>query len=103
MATTLLIGLAAAVGVFALIFIGSTLLTGAGRGSPANRLSKYESIRATLIEERKSRKKRERSKATDMLVHTVDRIVENQSFAEKLRGKLSRADLRFTVGEYLIL
>jgi tight adherence protein B len=38
-----------------------------------------------------------------MLVRTVDRAVQNQNFALKLRNALARADMKFTVAEYLII
>jgi tight adherence protein B len=103
MSVNVLIALAVALGVFALVFFGSALLTMRNGGNLAARLQKYNDVRTTIEPERKPRRRRERTKATDMLVQTVDRMVENQSFAERLRAALSRADLRFTVGEYLIL
>lgn len=103
MPVNVLIGLAAALGVFALVFIGSALMTMKNGGNLAARLQKYNDSKATLEVERKPRKRRERTKATDMLVQTVDRMVENQSLGERLRGALARADLRLTSGEYLIL
>ncbi|HWE64249.1 MAG TPA: type II secretion system F family protein [Chloroflexota bacterium] len=99
-----LAGLAAAAVIFAMVFIGSALVGLKNGGNLASRLQKYNEVKATPIAERGTHKRRrERSKATDVLVQTVDRIIENQSFAERLRGALSRADIRFTVGEYLIL
>jgi tight adherence protein B len=69
----------------------------------AKRLNKYSDQKAQAPVEDRKAKRRERSKATDLLIQTVDRAVQNQSFAEKLRSAIARADLRFTVAEYLLL
>jgi tight adherence protein B len=100
----ILAGMAAAAIVFSLVFVGSGLLSRGTSASIANRLSKFNAIALEPADAQKPRKaQRGRSRATDALVQTVDRIVQNQSFAERLRTALARADLRFTVAEYLIL
>jgi tight adherence protein B len=98
----ILAGLAAAAAIFAVVFLVSARF---GSGSVAGRLNKYSEVRPEPKEKpaRRAWLNRDRSKATDLIVKAVDRVVENQSFAEKLRAALARADLRFTVGEYLIL
>ena len=101
MVLTLVAGLLAAIIVFSGVFLVSIQM-GLARGSIASRLSKFSEARTVAVEERKARR-RERSKAADMIVRTVDRALAGQSFAEKLRNALARADLRFTVAEYLIL
>lgn len=101
MVIDLLAGAVTAAAVFCLVYVFSTRTVGVGRGNIAGRLSKYSEVKAAAAEPRKSR--RERSRATDLIVATVDRAVSNQSFAESLRGAIARADLRITVGEFLIL
>lgn len=100
----------AAVLVFAMVLAGTRIIGIVGRGSSlAGRLNKYSEVKAKPIEEKRIRPKRSllnrgsRTKAADAFIGTLDRIVENQSFAEKIRNALSRADLRMTVGEYMIL
>jgi len=100
MVIDLLAGVLTAAAVFCLVYVLSMRTVGIGRGNIAGRLSKYSEAKAAA-EPRKVR--RERSRATDLIVATVDRAVSNQSFAEKLRRAISRADLRITVGEFLIL
>jgi tight adherence protein B len=100
MLLTLLAGLCAAVAVFFFAFAAFVHMS-TGGGSIASRLGRYSDAKAMTAEDKRAR--RERSKASDLLVRTLDRAVQNQSFAENLRAALSRADLRFTVGEYLIL
>lgn len=102
MLVAILAGLAAAAVIFGGVFFASARL---GGGTVAGRLSKYSEVRQEVRpkSERKGWRNRDRTKATDLIVKAVDRVIENQSFAEKLRAALSRADLRFTVGEYLIL
>jgi tight adherence protein B len=99
---TVLTALVAAAAVFAFAFFASVRLGGLGGGSIASRLTKYSDVKAASAEERK-RGRRERTKATDIIVRTVDRAVQNQSFAQNLRNAIARADLKFTVAEYLIL
>lgn len=102
MLISIVAGLGIAVVVFLLVFVVAALAGNAGRNNLSGRLNKLTEIKAAPVEE-KPRRKRERSKATDLLVKTIDRAVEDQSFAEKLRAMLARADLRFTVGEFLII
>ena len=101
MVIELLAGVVTAAAVFCLVYVLSLRTVGVGRGSIAGRLSKYSEVKAAAAETRKS--KRERSRATDLIVATVDRAVSNQSFAQNLRQAIARADLRITVGEFLIL
>ena len=97
----LLAGLLTAGAVFAMVYLVSMRTAGTGR-SIAGRLSKFSEAKVVAQGEAK-RARRERSKATDLIVSTVDRAISNQTFAENLRAALSRADLRMTVGEFLIL
>ena len=64
-------------------------------------MTRFSEAKAVIVEEK--RPKRERTRASDMIVRTVDRAVQNQNFAQNLRAALSRADLKLTVGEYLIV
>src|ERR1700736_1379094 len=99
---TVLTALVAATAVFVFAFLASVRLGGLSGNSIASRLTKYSDVKAAAIEDRK-RGKRERTKAADIIVRTVDRAVQNQNFASKLRNAIARADLKFTVAEYLIL
>jgi len=45
----------------------------------------------------------EATAGTNLVVHRVDRAVRGRPFAETIRTNLSRADLRLTVGEFLLL
>ena len=101
MALTLLAALFAAGAIFFLTFVASMRLGGMGGSSIASRLTKYSEVKAAPVEEK--RQKRERTRAGDAIVRTVDRVVQNQSFAQNLRVAIARADLKFTVGEYLII
>ncbi|HVA92169.1 MAG TPA: type II secretion system F family protein [Chloroflexota bacterium] len=101
MVVNLLAGLVTASAVFCLVYVLSMRTVGVGRGNIAGRLSKYSEVKAAAAEPRKSR--RGRTRATDLIVATVDRAVSNQSFAENLRAAIARADIRITVGEFLIL
>ncbi|MBX6753594.1 MAG: type II secretion system F family protein [Thermorudis peleae] len=42
-------------------------------------------------------------RASNVLAQQLDRAVQGRSFAERLRTDLARADLRLTVGEYLLI
>ncbi len=105
MLVTLLAGLAVAAAVFSVVLFASVRLGGMGRGSISGRLSKYSDVKPAQARQKPawSLRNRDRTKATDLLVRTVDRVLQNQSFAEKLRAAIARADLRFTVAEFLIL
>jgi tight adherence protein B len=102
MLLTLLAAICAATAVFFFAYVASARLGGFGAASIASRLNKYSEVRAAAAEERR-RGRRERTKAGEMLVRTVDRAVQNQNFALKLRNALARADMKFTVAEYLII
>ncbi len=99
MLLTLLAALCAATAVFFFAYAASMRF--GGGGGIASRLTRYSEAKAVIAQEKRT--KRERTRAGDMIVRTVDRAVQNQSFAQNLRTALSRADLKFTVGEYLIL
>ncbi len=100
MLVDILAGVVTAAAVFCLVYVLSMRTSGAGRGNIAGRLSKFSEVKAAA---EPKKPKRERSRATDLIVATVDRAISNQSFAEKLRQAIARADLRITVGEFLIL
>jgi tight adherence protein B len=103
MILTIIAALVAAGAVFILVYVATFRIgTLSGKGI-AKRLNKYSDQKAQAPVEDRKAKRRERSKATDLLIQTVDRAVQNQSFAEKLRSAIARADLRFTVAEYLLL
>jgi tight adherence protein B len=99
MLVDLLAGVVTAAAVFCLVYVYSMRSVGGG-GNIAGRLSKFSEVKAAA---EAKKPKRERSRATDLIVSTVDRAISNQSFAEKLRQAIARADLRITVGEFLIL
>jgi tight adherence protein B len=103
MIVTILAALVAAAAVFILVYVASFRIGALSGKSIANRLNKYSDQKSQMPVEDRKAKRRERSKATDLLIQTVDRAVQNQSFAEKLRSAIARADLRFTVAEYLLL
>jgi tight adherence protein B len=100
MLLTLLAAICAAAAVFFFAFAAS-MRFGGGGGGIASRLTRYSEAKTVVVEERRPR--RERTRAGDAIVRTVDRVVQNQNFAQSLREALSRADLKFTAGEYLIL
>ncbi|MDB5074312.1 MAG: type secretion system protein [Chloroflexi bacterium] len=99
MLLTLLTALCAAAAIFCVSFVASMRF---GGGNLASRLTKFSEVRTAVVEERR-KSRRERTKAADLIIQTVDRAVQNQNFAQNLRSAISRADLKFTVAEYLIL
>jgi len=101
MVLTILAALCTAVAVFVFAYVAAEQWGGLGSGNIASRLTKYSEAKAAAAEEKHT--KRERTRAGEAIIRTVDRAVQNQSFAQNLRNALARADLRFTVGEYLIL
>jgi tight adherence protein B len=101
MILTILAALVTAAAIFMLAFYASVHFGGLSSGNIARRLTKYSEVKTATAEEKRT--KRDRTKAGDLVIRMVDRAVQNQSFAQSLRNALSRADLKFTVAEYLIL
>lgn len=98
---------AAAALAVTLLFVGGVMALGNRNGSVAGRLQRWG---AKAQEQEQEKKKGGRKGAGDahtalggFVVAQVNRAVARQSFAEKIQRRLSRADLKITVGEFLII
>lgn len=95
---------AAAATALAVMLLGLGLVTAVGnrRTSVASRLRRWGTNKAGEPE-KPAEKSRDISAVSDFVVMQVNRAVARQSFAEKIQRRLARADLKITVGEFLII
>lgn len=96
---------AAAVAALAvtLVVIGVIVTLGNRTTSVAGRLQRWG---AKALEQEKKPEKKAKGDLTAVsgfVVAQVNRAVARQSFAEKIQRRLARADLKITVGEFLII
>ncbi len=100
----LIIAAAAAGLAVALLAMGIVTFMGNRRGSVAVRLQRWGGGKNVEQEPKREEKARgDLSAVGGFVVAQVNRAVARQSFAEKIQRRLSRADLKITVGEFLII
>src|ERR671935_231954 len=92
----------------ALLFGGVALMLRDRRSSVSARLQRWSGSPGAsggLYDREKKRHKThgDLTAVRGFVVQQVDRAVARQSFAEKIRRRLARADLKWTVGEFLLL
>ncbi len=89
---------ATAAGAILLVFFGLAGALGRDRKMD-ERLGRYASVNPTeaLVDEETERRMR-----ASMLAQRLERAVEKTTWAEKTATKLARADLRLTVGEFVL-
>src|SRR5919199_1392483 len=99
---------AAAALAIAVLFVGVALMLRDRRSSVSARLQRWSGSPGAgggLHDQEKKKRKAhgELTAVRGYVVEQVNRAVARQSFAEKIRRRLARADLKITVGEFLIL
>ncbi len=87
-----------------LLFMGGVMALGNRNTSVVGRLQRW----GAKAQEQEKKKDKAKAKGDltavgGFVVNQVNRAVASQSFAEKLQRRLARADLKITVGEFLIL
>jgi tight adherence protein B len=103
----IIVAAAAVALAIAVLFAGVALMLRDRRSGVAARLQRWGgSPRAgggPHDQDKKKRTARELTAVRGFVVEQVNRAVERQSFAEKIRRRLARADIKITVGEFLII
>ena len=85
-----------------LLCLGIITVVGNRRVSVASRLRRWGTNKA-MEPEKATEKAHDFSAVSDFVVSQVNRAVARQSFAEKIQRRLARADMKITVGEFLII
>jgi len=89
------------------LVMGMRALVVGGAGDLSSRLSRYGATeRGPAVETLPTAAPRRRFRLTmkpERLIQGLNQAVEKQNFAENLRRRLARADLKITVGEFMIV
>jgi tight adherence protein B len=86
-----------------LLFMGGLVAWGNRSSSVAGRLQRWGTKSVEQEKPKEKRIKGDMSAVGGFLVTQVNRAVAQQSFADKIQRRLARADLKITVGEFLII
>lgn len=92
-------------GVFAVLIlvIGIISIRSDRKQGVEERLGRYTSEYGSLLAEFEGAEEPDPEEEQNLIARQLDRVVADRGFAKKWRTQLARADLKLTVGEYMIL